>query len=133
MHASLARELSHVSLYERLGAAAGIRRIVDGMVDAHLENPVIRARFLPYLDTPERVEEIKQQICDYFEAEADGPGHYRGRSMAETHRGMNIDEAEYIAAMDDILGTMRRLGHDAATRNEVLAALYAVKDEIIRT
>ena len=125
-------KLNSVTLYERLGAAAGIRRIVDGMVDAHLQNPVIKARFLPYLEQPERVEEIKHQICKFFEAHADGPGDYEGRGMVEAHRGMNINEAEYMAAMDDILGTMTSLGHAEDTRNEVAAILYAMKDDMIR-
>ncbi len=124
--------LTTVTLYERLGASAGIRRIVDGMVEAHLQNPVIKARFLPYLEQPERVEEIKHQTCRFFEAHADGPGGYEGRGMVEAHRGMNIDEAEYMAAMDDILGTMKSLGHAEATRNEIAAILYAMKDDIIR-
>ncbi|QPC43748.1 group 1 truncated hemoglobin [Kaustia mangrovi] len=132
MTTTIAEQLSTVSLYERLGASAGIRRIVDGMVDAHLENPVIRARFQPYLNDPERVEEIKRHICAFFEMRAGGPGPYRGRCMVEAHRGMNIAEAEYVAAVDDILGTMRALGHREEERAEVLAMLYGLKDEIIR-
>jgi hemoglobin len=52
--------------------------------------------------------------------------------MTEAHRGMNIDETEYMAAIDDVLETMRELGHDEDTRNEVLAALNSVKGDIIR-
>lgn len=132
MNKSVTEKLSAATLYERLGASAGIRKIVDAMVDAHLENPVIKARFLPYLEVPERVEEIKRQICNYFAAKADGPGAYDGRSMVEAHRGMNINEAEYMAAMDDILGVLASLGHSADTRNEVAAMLYGLKDEVIR-
>jgi hemoglobin len=133
MSATLAEQLTHVSLYERLGGAAGIRRIVDGMVDAHLCNPVIAARFKPYLDDPDRVETIKQHICGFFQAQAGGAAPYKGRSMADAHSGMNIDEAEYMAAIDDALDTMRALGHAEDARDEVLVALYRVKDEILRT
>lgn len=132
MTTSLATQLNTVTLFERLGASAGIRRIVDGMVEAHLRNPTIAARFQPYLDDPDRVEGIKRHICTYFEAQAGGHRAYEGRSMTEAHRGMNIDEAEYMAAIDDILETMRKLGHDEDTRNEVLVALYSEKDDIIR-
>ncbi|KPQ05714.1 MAG: hemoglobin [Rhodobacteraceae bacterium HLUCCA12] len=131
MTTSVAEQLGTVTLYERLGGAAGIRKIVDAMVDAHLRNPVIKMRFLPYLDQPERVAEIKQHTCDFFAAHTDGPGAYHGRSMVEAHRGMNIAEAEYMAAMDDILGTLKGLGHSRDTRDEVTAMLYALKDDII--
>lgn len=55
----VAEDLNDVTLYERLGGPAGIRRIVDGAVAAHMENPLIGHRFAPYVDQPERVEEIK--------------------------------------------------------------------------
>lgn len=132
MSASIAEQLNTVTLYERLGGSAGIRRIVDGMVDKHLHNPAIKPRFIPYIDQPERVEKIKQHYCTLFEELSNGPGAYDGRSMVETHRGMNIDETEYMAAMDDILETMKSLGHSEDTRNEITAILYALKDDIIR-
>ncbi len=120
------------TLYERLGGSAGIRQIVDGMVDRHLQNPAIKPRFIPYVDQPDRVEQIKQHYCTLFEAHSNGPRAYDGRSMVETHRGMNIDEAEYMAALDDILETMKALGHSEATRKDIAGVLYALKDDIIR-
>lgn len=132
MSESIADQVTTVTLYERLGGSDGIRRIIDGMVDKHLENPAIKPRFTPYLDQPERVEKIKQHYCTLFEEHSNGPGAYDGRSMVETHRGMNIDETEYMAAMDDILETMKSLGHAEDTRNEIAAILYTLKDGIIR-
>lgn len=119
------------TLYERLGAEAGIKRLVDGVVAAHFENPVIAPRFQPYLDQAERLDDIKAHICAFFAAGSGGPADYRGRSMPEAHRGMNVSAAEYLAATDDILQTMEQYGYDQATRNEVLAILYSLKDEII--
>ena len=127
-----AEDLKTATLYERLGAAAGIRRIVDGMVDRHQENPAIKPRFTPYIGQAERVEQIKQHYCTLFEEHSNGPRAYDGRSMAETHRGMNIDETEYMAAMDDIIETMKSLGHAEDTCKEIAAILYGLKDGIIR-
>lgn len=130
MHRTLAQQLETVTLYERLGGAAGIRRIVDGAVAAHMRNPLIGHRFQPYADRPERVEEIKRHTCDFFAAGSGGPNTYRGRSMTEAHRGMQIDGPEYDAAADDILATMEALKHDAATRAQVEAILRSLKPEI---
>lgn len=52
--------------------------------------------------------------------------------MLDAYRGMNINAAEYMAAVDDILRTMKALGYDAETRSEVLVTLCGVKDAIIR-
>lgn len=130
MTTSLIQQLNTVSLYERLGAAAGIRRLVDGMVEAHLRNPVIQARFERYIDRPERVEEIKQHTCAFIAVHSGGPGSYNGRSMEEAHRGMNIKAAEYLAAIGDVLDTMKAQGHDHESRTEVLGILRALKPEI---
>ncbi|WP_421905299.1 group I truncated hemoglobin [Mameliella sp.] len=131
MTSQVATDLQTVTLYERLGGAAGIRRIVDGAVAAHMDNPLIGHRFAPYADQPERVEEIKQHTCDFFAAGSGGPDTYRGRSMAEAHRGMQIDAAEYDAACDDILGTMEALNYDQRTHGEVGDILQSLKSEII--
>ena len=44
---------------------------------------------------------------------------------------MNVNTAEYMAAMDDIMGTMAAHGVDEQSRNEVLATIYGLKDEIV--
>jgi len=120
------------SLYQRLGAAAGIKAIVTDVVEAHMNNPVIRARFLPYRDDPENLAAVSQQLCDFLCAGSGGPEAYTGRDMVETHRGMNINAEEYMAATDDIMATLAAHGVDEATRNDVLAITYGLKGEIMR-
>lgn len=40
------------SLFARLGGTSGIFALVEDVVALHMQNPVIGARFRPYLDTP---------------------------------------------------------------------------------
>ena len=120
------------SLYERLGRAEGIRKLVDGVVEAHMNNDVIKARFIPYRTQPERLEVIKQHTVQFFSAGSGGPQEYGGRSMPDAHRGMNINEAEYMAAVDDILATLKSHAIDDDTQKDVLAIAYSLKGEILR-
>ena len=120
------------TLYERLGRGEGITALVDDIVEAHMRNPVINARFLPYQNTPERMAEIKQHLCRFLAAGSGGPEQYTGRSMPEAHRGMNISEAEYMAALDDILEVMDKHGIDEQTHKDVLAIAYSLKAQILR-
>lgn len=126
-----AQAIETASLYQRLGGAEGITALVDDIVEAHMRNPAINARFLPYLETPERIVEVKQQLCRFLAAGSGGPQQYTGRSMPEAHRGMNISEAEYMAAMDDILAAMEDRGIDGQTRQDVLGIAYSLKGEIM--
>lgn len=120
--------LKQQSLYERLGGAEGISAIVD----AHMNNPVIKARYLLLKDQPEHLALIKKHTKEFFGAGSGGPEVYTGKDMLSTHRGMNISEAEYMNVIDDILMVLDKHRKDQQTKNDVLAIVYSMKDEMIR-
>lgn len=119
------------SLYTRLGGATGISALVDDVVEAHMGNPTIKARFIPYRDDPARLAVVKKHLCDFFGAGSGGPESYTGRSMPDTHRGMNINAEEYMCVIDDIMSTLQRHKIDEQTQKDVLAIAYSLKDQII--
>ena len=119
------------SLYERLGGATGIAALVEDIVEAHMVNPRIKARFLPFREDPKRLSEAKKHLRDFLGMGSGGPEQYGGRSMPRTHRGMNISGDEYMAALDDILATLDKHRIDEQTRKDVLAIAYSLKGEIV--
>ena len=119
------------SLFDRLGGTPGINAIVDDIVAQHMQNPAISARFRPYLETPDKLQVTKKHLCAFLEAGSGGKAQYAGRSMADTHRGMNINEAEYMAATDDILAVLRKHRMDEQTQKDVLAIAWSLKGEIL--
>ena len=116
------------SLYDRLGRFDGISRIVNDVVDAHLANSLVAPRFQAAKD----MDRLRKLATEFFCAGCGGPEPYTGRDLLTTHKGMNINEQEYIAVMDDILGTLEKHDIDAGTRGEVAAILYSLKGEVIR-
>jgi hemoglobin len=120
------------SLFQRLGGTQGIAAIVDDIVVAHCENPAIRARFLPYLSQPERLAVIKQHTVNFLEMGSGGAAKYEGRSMRDTHKGMNVSGEEYLAVLDDIMQVLRKRQIDEQTQKDVLAIAYSLKDDIVR-
>jgi len=116
------------SLYDRLGRFDGISRIVNDVVDAHLANSLVAPRFQAAKD----MDRLRKMATEFFCAGCGGPEPYTGRDLLTTHKGMNINEQEYIAVMDDILGTLEKHDIDAGTRGEVAAILYSLKGEVIR-
>ncbi|MDN3518057.1 group 1 truncated hemoglobin [Aquisalimonas lutea] len=119
-------------LYERLGSGPGISSLVDRIVDAHLVNPEINPRYQALKEDPDRMATAKRHLRDFLGEGSGGPEKYEGRSMLEIHRGMNIGESEYMAVLDDILRSLDAQGVDEATRRDVLAIAYSLKDEIVR-
>ena len=120
------------SLYERLGSADGISKLVDDIVDAHMNNPGIQTRYLPMKEDQERMEKVKKYTRQFLGAGTGGPETYEGLDMPAAHRGMNISEAEFLHVIDDILASLDKNNVDAQSRNEVLAIAYSLKDQIVR-
>ena len=124
--------MESTSLFDRLGRSSGIERIVDEVASRHLVNPVIAARFRPYLDQPGKLQALKEHLARFLEMGSGGPQRYTGRDMKSTHTGMNISPAEYMAAMDDILGALAHVGIDEQTRKDVLGIAWSLKADIIQ-
>ncbi|MBI2998084.1 MAG: group 1 truncated hemoglobin [Deltaproteobacteria bacterium] len=116
------------TLYQRLGGAEGIARLVDDVIAAHLDNPIVKTRFESIKD----MEHTKRMAREFFCAGSGGPEPYTGKDMLAAHKGMNISEQEYLAVMDDIVGAMNKHKLDEATKNDVIAILYSLKGNIIR-
>ena len=114
------------TLYERLGGRDGLYAIISDIVDAHLENPLIHTRFEPF----DR-QTMKDGAFRFFAQATGGPEVYEGRGLVGTHRGMNVNEQEFVAATDDLLAVMRKRGVPEREQQEVLAAFFAMKDEVL--
>ena len=116
------------TLYQRLGGSDGIARLVDDVMAAHLDNPIVKARF----ENTKDMEHAKRMAREFFCAGSGGPEPYTGKDMLTAHKGMNISEQEYLAVVDDIVGAMTKNELDEGTKNEVIAILYSLKGNIIR-
>ncbi|MDO8249255.1 MAG: group 1 truncated hemoglobin [Rhodoferax sp.] len=116
------------ALYERLGGAEGIARIVDDVMAAHLCNPLVKTRFENIKD----MEHAKRMAREFFAAGSGGPVTYTGKDMLTAHKGMNISEQEYLAVTDDIVGALNKNGIEEDAKKDVIAILYSLKGEIIR-
>ncbi|MGB7540802.1 MAG: group 1 truncated hemoglobin [Burkholderiales bacterium] len=116
------------TLYERLGGANGIARLVDDVMAAHMANPIVKTRFENIKD----LDRAKKMAREFFGAGSGGPEAYTGKDMLAAHKGMNISEQEYLAATDDIVGAMGKQGLSEDTKKDVIAILYSLKGNIIR-
>jgi hemoglobin len=115
------------TLYERLGATEGITKLVSDIVDNHLKNPRIATRF-----AASDLVKLKHRAAAFFIAGSGGPNAYEGKDMLSAHKGMNIDEEEFNAVLDDALEAMAKNSIDQREKEEVLFILYSMKKDIVR-
>jgi hemoglobin len=124
--------MATTTLYERLGEEKGITKLVDDVVDYHMHNPVIKARYLPLKENPEHLARIRQHTINFFCAGSGGSQAYGGKGMVGAHTGMNVSEQEFIAVIDDVMEAMDKNNYGATEKKDVLAILYSLKADIIR-
>jgi len=125
-------ETTQRSLYDRLGGEEGISALVDDIIENHMNNPVVKARYLPLKDDPSHFAEVRQHLINFLASGTGGAQKYTGKDMESAHRGMNISEEEYMAVLDDILAAMDKHNYDDETRKDILAISYSLKGMMIR-
>jgi hemoglobin len=118
--------MSEASLYERLGGEERIRAITADILDNHLKNKTVSVR---YLDSDR--ERVIQVVTEFICAGTGGPQEYTGKDMLTTHRGMNINEAEYLAVVDDIMAALDSNNVGEREKQEMLMIAYSLKGEIL--
>lgn len=119
------------SLFDRLGGTDGISSIVDDIVQAHLDNPVINHVFLPLKENPEHFESFKTHVKEFLSAGTGGGATYTGKDLPSAHKGLNTTEKEFLSAVDDILMTLSKHNIDEETKKDMLYILYSMKGAVI--
>ena len=114
------------SLYERLGGSEGITCIANDVVDNHLANETIATRFA---DT--NVSALKNAAATFFITATGGPAVYKGKDMLAAHQGMNISTAEFMAVLDDALNALEKNNIGQREQEEVLFALYSMRNQLV--
>jgi hemoglobin len=119
--------MAGATLYERLGGEEKIRQIATTIFDKHTQNPAIKSR---YVDSDR--DEVIRLVTEFVCAGTGGPQIYTGKDMLAAHRGMNINEQEYMAVLDDIIEALGEHGVGQREQEEMLAIAYSLRGEVLR-
>lgn len=117
---------SETSLYDRIGGEKGARAITEDIWNNHSKNPIVNNRFA----NSDPVY-VKQKVFEIVAATTGGNVKYTGKDMLSTHASMNISDMEFNAVVDDVLKAFEMHGVKKKERDEVLAILWSVKDQIV--
>ena len=115
------------TLFDRLGGAEGIARIVSDTIDNHLKNPLVANRF-----SGGDIATLKKTATDFFITGSGGPNVYKGKEMLAAHRHMNISDNEFMAVVDDVMAALSGAGLDDGVKSEVLYIFYSLRPQVVR-
>ncbi len=119
--------MSESTLYERLGGEESIHALATTIFDKHTGNAAVSNRYVNS-DRAQVIRLVTEFIC----AGTGGPQAYTGRDMLETHRGMNVNEQEFVAVLDDIVEALNEHGVGQHEQEELLMISWSLKPEIVR-
>ena len=120
------------TLYERLGGVYNIAVVVDDLVDRVMADPRLNAN--PAVD--EAHHKVPPAGFKYLATEmvcwaSGGPQKYTGRSMADSHRHLNITPKEWDAFMDDFQQTLDKFKVPAVEQAELQAIVQSTYGDIV--
>ena len=120
------------SLYERLGGVFAIAAVVDDFIDRVMSDPKLNAN--PKGDEAHHKVHpagfkylVTEQVC----WATGGPQKYTGRSMAESHEHLDINEVEWQAFLEDFQATLDKFEVPAAEQAELFAIVESTKSDIV--
>ncbi len=114
------------TLFEQFGGRDGLTKIMDDVMPRWLQN----SRTRPFFANSDQ-ERIKLQLVEQFCVIMNGPCKYSGRTMAEAHRGMNVDEAAFYALVEELQRSLNAMKVPFAAQNRLIAALAPMHRDII--
>ena len=117
------------SLYERLGGYNAVAAVVDDFVGRLVADKQFERFFVGH--STDSKKRIRQHIVDQFCAAAGGPCIYTGRTMKDSHMGLNISEADWDAAAKHLVATLDKFKVPEPEKNELLAFVTTLKADIV--
>lgn len=123
--------MSQETLYQRLGGYDGISGFANNLLP-RLQQDEQLGRF--WLNRgADGVTREKQLLIDFLCASTGSQHYYTGRDMKLTHRGMNINDADWQAFLGHAGATMAELGIPEIEQQEIVGFVLGLKGDIVES
>lgn len=117
------------SLYDRLGGYNAVAAVVDDFVGRLIADKQFERFFAGH--STDSKKRIRQHIVDQLCAAAGGPCIYTGRTMKDSHMGLNISEADWDAAAKHLVASLDKFKVPEPEKKELLAFVTSLKADIV--
>ena len=118
--------MGHHTLYDRLGKKEAITAVVDDFVGRCAADARINGKFAR-TDVPR----LKELLVEQVSSATGGKVTYTGRSMADTHRGMQVTAGEFDALVEDLVATLKSFNVAEADQTALLGILGPLRSDIV--
>jgi hemoglobin len=114
------------TLYDRLGGSDAISTLTESWVARVAGDDRANKKFAR-TDVPR----LKKELIDQFCEATGGPCTYSGRSMRETHAGMQTTAGEFEVVMGHLRATLDELNIAKPEQDELVELLMPMRRDIV--
>ena len=114
------------SLYQQIGGHAVLEGIMKNTVSLIKQDPRI-AKYFEKTDSEVLAYHLTEQVCQLSGGECE----YLGRSMEESHKGMGVTDAAFVALVEDFQIAVRQAGLTFEQENKLVALLAPMRPVIV--
>src|SRR5689334_19739176 len=133
-------------LYERLGSDQGIAAIVDDFTARALADPRvnwerkgvkaggvlgIHEHSVEWKPDSGNVDKLKKHLTQFLALATGGPAQYDGGEIKTVHKGMQISNPEFDAAIGDLKATLDKLQIPTVDQKELLSIIESTRPQIV--
>lgn len=117
---------SEVSLYDRMGGAEAVTRLVDQFYARVITDSDLR----PFFDHV-ALDKLRRMQVEFFSAALGGPIRYSGRTVIHAHQGRGISRLHFQAFVGHLFETLAicRLSED--DRYAIISRINTYADEVL--
>jgi hemoglobin len=114
------------ALYRELGGTDGISAVVDTFLGKINADARINTLFAT-VDHKDLRRLVIEQLCEA----TGGPCKYTGRTMQESHSGLNLTDADFNAFVEDLRSSMDQLKVPRTSQQKLIALLAPMKPQVV--
>ena len=113
------------SLYDRVGGADGVAKLVETFYGRVLKDPELSSFFE---HTP--MEKLRKMQGEFFSAALDGPVPYSGQPVGHVHSGRGIQRQHLARFLEHLLQTLKDLRLSEQEVYNVISRVNMYADEV---
>lgn len=134
------------TLYDRLGSADGVGRIVEDFVTRLVADPQVnferkgvkvgglglsRGKSVEWQATPGNLAEIKKNLAQFIALKTGGPTEYGGPDFKAVAAGKHVTNAEFDAAVGDLKASLDMLKIANQEQKELVALMESTRPQFV--
>lgn len=113
------------TLYDRIGGAETISKLVDSFYQKVTADPELRHYF-----ANASMDKLLRMQKEFFSSATGGPITYSGRPLSQVHRGMAISKREFGRFTNHLIETLKEVGVEEKDSYEIISRVNLYADEI---